>query len=502
MEKKDNKSNKLHYILLVIVLIIGVIIRFWGLGDKSLWIDEMYSYLFTYQKSIFESYNAMFSDLSPPIYYLILYLWMKLFGNSELMMRFPSFLAGIASIIVIYFSTKKIFNKQIALGAAILTGLSPVMLYYSQEARPYSLFALFSIINVSIWIELINKINNNDDLDSKTFLKYTIFSLLTIFTHYWGLVLVFFQILYLFVYSWLMKRKLKPLFITALRIFLISGYFFVCQYSLKTFSALLFNPVIPRVNIHNLNPFKQIFYENYIFLLIIIIFLLLNAKKVKTFIIRENITKKMASPLIYLFYIIILPVCVYLILDKTSSYLHPRHLIFTVPITCILISYIVFSFDEKKEWIKTSFLFGLSLTFLGIYLFTPQKIQNRTFTYYNKPKQEWGESTKYVIDNTDKDSLIIIYGSEYFYDYYFEKFNKNNKKLNIIPVFDEDLIDEDVINQKFKYFRTKYKKIYFYSIAILDIRVNKIKKSMEIAKTSCNHLEHRNFVNVNLYECY
>ncbi len=38
--KKEIKLNKIHYFLLVLVLIIGIIIRFWALGDKSLWIDE------------------------------------------------------------------------------------------------------------------------------------------------------------------------------------------------------------------------------------------------------------------------------------------------------------------------------------------------------------------------------------------------------------------------------------------------------------------------------
>jgi len=501
MEKQTHKSNKIHYILLGIVLIIGIIIRFWGLGDKSLWIDEIYSLMFSSQKTFLGSFLYMFSDLSPPIYYLILYLWMKLFGNSEFIMRFPSFLAGIASIIVIYFSTKKNFNKQIALGVTILTALSPIMLYYSQEARPYSLFALFSIITVSTWIEIINKINHGD-LESKNLFKYTIFSLLTIFTHYWGLILVFFQILYLFIFSVLIKRKLKPLSIASVKIFLISGYFFICQYSIKSYADILLNSTIPRVNINNLNPFKQIFYENYIFLLIIIIFLLLNAKKITAFITNEIKVKKQASPLIYLSYIIILPVCVYLILDKTSSYLHPRHLIFIVPTTYMLISYIILSFEEKKELLKIFFIFGLSLTFLGIYLFVPQKIQNRAFTYYNKPKQEWGESTKYITDNADKDSLILIYGPKYFFDYYFEKFNQKTKKLNIISVYDEDFINPNTLGQEFKYFRKKYKKIYFYSIAILDIRVIKIKKSMETAKNSCNHIEQKNFININLYECY
>lgn len=501
MEKKEIKLNKIHYILLVIVLIIGIIIRFWALGDKSLWIDEVYSYLLSSKKSIVECYNHMFSDLSPPVYYLILFLFIKLFGVSEFILRFPSFIAGVASIIAVYFLAKKNFNNHIALGTTVLTAFSPVLLYYSQETRPYSLFVLFSVFASFLWIKLINEVNNQD-LKSKTLLKYTVFSLLTILTHYWGGVLVFFQILYLFVFSFLNKGKLKPLLFSSIKIFAISGCFFICQYLSKAYSDILLNSGIPRVNIHNLSPFKQIFYENYGFLLIIIVFLLLNFNSVKSFIFKEISEKKLASPLIYLSYSIILPVCVYLLLDKTSSFLHPRHLIFVVPLAYLLISYIIFSFGREKELIKTVFILGLSLTFLGNYLFVPQEIGNRAFTFYKKPKQEWKESTKYLVENSNKDSVILIYGPEYFFDYYFKKFDKNSQNLNIVPVFDEDFVDKNTISQKFKFYKQKYKKIYFYSIAILDIRVSKIKKSMETAKTSCNHLNRKDFINVNVYECY
>ena len=499
MEKKDHKSNKIHYILLGIVLIIGIIIRFWALGDKSLWIDEMYSYLFSSQKTFFGSFVYMFSDLSPPLYYLSLYSWLKLFGNSEFMIRFPSFLAGIASIIVIYFLTKKTFNKQIALGAAILTGLSPVMLYYSQEARPYSLFALFFTVAVSFWIEIINKINNNEEPDSKTLLKYSVFSLLTIFTHYWGLIPIFFQILYLLIFSLIKKRSIKPLFIATINIFYISGFYLFFQYSFLKKYVVVLNPAFARVN--NLNPliqiFNQIFYENYVFLLIIIIFLLLNIKKIIAFITNEITVKKLASPLIYLVYIIILPVCVYLILDKTSSFLHPRHLIFIVPVVYVLISYIIFSFDNQKELLKTGFLFGLSLVFLGIYLFVPQKIQNRAFIYYNKPKQEWKEATCYVVDNTDNNSVIIIDRIEDFYNYYFKKYDKNISKFNIIV--DKQIFYKKGFNQKISEYRKKYRKVYIFSTSMLG--VEQIQDSIKTIKPSCPGLKQKKFVNINLYEC-
>ncbi len=69
-------------------------IRFWGLGDKSLWIDEIFSYIFSSQKTFADSLIFMFTDLSPPVYYIVLYFFIKMFGNSELY-EASSFLFGI-----------------------------------------------------------------------------------------------------------------------------------------------------------------------------------------------------------------------------------------------------------------------------------------------------------------------------------------------------------------------------------------------------------------------
>ena len=189
--------------------------------------------------------------------------------------------------------------------------------------------------------------------------------------------LVFFQILYLFIFSLQKKRKIKNLLIMSGIIFSVFGFFFIIHYALFNKLAAVFNTAIPKVN--NLNPFLQIanqlFYDNYIFFLIIVVFLLLNFKKVKRFIINEITINSLSSPFIYLSYIIISPIIAFFILDKYSSFLQPKHIIFIVPASYMLISFIVYSFDTGKELIKTIFLFSLSLTFLLIYLFLPQNIR-------------------------------------------------------------------------------------------------------------------------------
>jgi len=499
MKKRDFLSNKFDYILLASVLIIGIIIRYWGLGEKSLWIDEIYSNLFASQKSVFTGLLCILSDLSPPVYYFVLTFWTKLFGNSEFMLRFPSFLAGILLIPFVYLSAKKIFDKKTAVLATIFTSFSPSLLYYSQEARPYSLFVLFCCITIFLWIDLVHKIKDGEP-DAKTFISYTAASLAAILTHYWGAVLIGFQLLYLIVFSVRKKRELYSLITATLNIIFISGIFLFFQYVFLNKINAVFDLTIEKVSSGNplLPVFNLIFYNSKYFCFIVIIFLLFNIIKYKTLFKKEIWENKLASPLIYLTYIIIFPIIFYLVLDKFSAYLHPRHLLFIVIPAYILISRIISSIDAKKSLIINILVFSFCLVFLGVFLFIPKKINGRSFTYYKMPKQEWKEAAKYLIEQpVSNDSLIIIDRDKaFYYDYYFYRLNNKNKKLNII--FNKNLFNKNTIGREFSNYKKKYNKIYIFSTSMFGVK--NIENSLKEAK--CIHLRKKEFVNVNFYECY
>jgi len=494
---QTKNKDIIRYIFIASILIIAIVVRYWGLGEKSLWIDEFIAYSIAGKKSFIDSYIYMLAENSPPIYYLYLHFWIKTFGSSEFMLRLSAFIPGIIALPVLYLLAKKHFTKQTALGTLVLAALSPAMLYYSQEARPYCLLLLFSIISLFLWVALINQINEKDIKD-KVLVKYCIFSLLTIFTHYWGFVLVISQLFYLVLFAAVKKYSLHKIITSSYYILLPSIAYACFHYSLlDKYKAVIGN----YTRICSGSPleliFKQIFYNNYIFLLILIILILLNIKEFKNFILFEFYEKKFNSPVIYLSYLLILIISAYLFVDKYSPILHPRHIIFTVPIAYLLISYVLNSiFNEKKAAVFC--IFSAAIIFLGIYLFVPQKINDRYFTYYKMPKQEWKEASLYLLSQPlNKDTLIIIDRDRaFYYDYYLEKFSRKENKLNIVS--DQQFFRKGTIKDKVSNYLKKYKKIYIFSTSMLG--VDNIKSCMKTVK--CNNLKEKNFVNINFYECY
>jgi mannosyltransferase len=72
-------------------------------------------------------------------YYLLLRIWIDVFGASELSMRMPSVIAGVATIPLIYTLGKRMFGARSGLVAALLFAVSPMAVFFAHEARTFTL---------------------------------------------------------------------------------------------------------------------------------------------------------------------------------------------------------------------------------------------------------------------------------------------------------------------------------------------------------------------------
>jgi uncharacterized membrane protein len=91
----------------------------------------------------------MAEDYHPPLYSTFSFLWLRVFGDSELSIRVPPLLFGLATIVLTYVLARRWFGPEGALLPAVLLALSPVHVWYSQEARAYSFDAF--IVLFLIW---------------------------------------------------------------------------------------------------------------------------------------------------------------------------------------------------------------------------------------------------------------------------------------------------------------------------------------------------------------
>ena len=123
---------------------LSVLLRVQDFG-VGFWIDEGLSVGIS-DRPIGDIPDALRLDGSPPLYYLLLQLWMRAAGTSEEAVRALSVLFGVLAVPVAWWAARALFGTRSAWMAAVLAATSPFLTQYSQEARMYALTALLSLM--------------------------------------------------------------------------------------------------------------------------------------------------------------------------------------------------------------------------------------------------------------------------------------------------------------------------------------------------------------------
>ena len=166
--------------LIVVVLVLGIFFRFANLGQKVYWIDETYTslrisgytesefiqqvvdgqvrnikYLQKYQrlnseKTVVDTVKGLASEEPQlaPLYFIATRFWVQLFGDSVAVTRSISAVFSLLALPCMYWLCLELFESSLTAWLAVsLLAVSPFQVIYAQEARPYSLFVLITLLS-------------------------------------------------------------------------------------------------------------------------------------------------------------------------------------------------------------------------------------------------------------------------------------------------------------------------------------------------------------------
>lgn len=139
------------------VLVLGLIVRLIAI-DQSFWLDEATSGLVVRNYN-FSEILTVFSrgDFHPPLYYLVLKAWAIVGGTGEVWLRTLSLVFGLVTIYAVYLIGREVKDRSVGNLAALLMALAPLHVYYSQEARMYSMGAALVSVEVYFFLKVIGK---------------------------------------------------------------------------------------------------------------------------------------------------------------------------------------------------------------------------------------------------------------------------------------------------------------------------------------------------------
>lgn len=177
-------SKHQAWIKLTAILIFALVLRIPYLG-QSIWYDELWSTFIRLENWIRLGNNALY-DPHPPLYSILMFFWIRIFGDGEISIRFPPLVFGLMSVVLIYLLGKRYSDTRTSLFAAFLLATSLVHISYSREARPYSLVFFSIILSIYSFYKIVE-----DGSTRKWYLIYLVSCSAAIFSNYYAGIFVF-----------------------------------------------------------------------------------------------------------------------------------------------------------------------------------------------------------------------------------------------------------------------------------------------------------------------
>lgn len=397
---------KNKYPLLILIILLGLSLRLYGLNRQDYWMDEALGI----QDANSENINEMIEKLKvdqpvAPLYFTFLHYWLGFFGTSESSTRLLSLIFGTLSIILIFLCIKKLpmkdknkINKsnkiekidKVALLAAFFMAIAIPEIVFSQETRYYACFTFFSLLSTFFFLSIIR----DEKSRFHNYLLYLFSSIAALYTSYFTALLIFLHFsFFLFTKNKNIKTKFKKIFIVQILIALSFIFWlpiFLSQISVwQSFTKEIFLGYNLPVFISDLGLLILIF--PVIILVFSILILYIFNKKNSIIEKAIDFNDKNRYILFILFSIIYLVLLPFLIKSKIGI----RYLLFLFPALYFLISRQVYLFKKNMRILMILFLSFLFFSTLLIY-------------YTSTTKAEWKKTLNFIKKTKEGESGILI----------------------------------------------------------------------------------------------
>src|SRR5208282_3127666 len=164
-------------VLLVLLTLAAAWLRLLHLGGKSLWLDEGATVALARASWQHFAWVWWYGEANlQTVYFLLMRGWVH-GGLSEAWLRLPSALFGIASVPLMFVVARRLVSAGAALASAALLAFSPAHVYYSQEARSYTLTIFLVLMSSYFFVRAV------EEGRRKSWALWTVFSILAFYSH-------------------------------------------------------------------------------------------------------------------------------------------------------------------------------------------------------------------------------------------------------------------------------------------------------------------------------
>ena len=200
-----NISERFRPLIIAAICIVFILIRFWDLTSSCLWFDEIFSI-----HAAEHSWGALFSFVAqdlihPPLFYVLLKLWMSIGGGNLFWVRFLPVFFSIVALVPFLLLCRELKLKFWAIFVALsFFAVNGSLIKYAQEVRMYSLLLCLSLFSMWLFSRFFHR--------GKNIWLLTLINILLVYTHYFGWLVVLSEVITILVLQRIKIRHVLLMF--------------------------------------------------------------------------------------------------------------------------------------------------------------------------------------------------------------------------------------------------------------------------------------------------
>lgn len=436
--------------LLILIILLTSLISIYFLFVQSIRLDEAQS-IWMFTKSVPGMLKLTSQDVNLPLYGLIMHFWLQIFGVDIIRARLLSLLFFLLTLPILYKLIKESSNSDYAILTVALFSFSPFIIWYTSEARTYTLFTLITCLQQLYFLRLVRSNGENGKFG------FFISTVLGFYTHYFFIFLLITQLVYGISLRILKGKDFNKLLKRQIGLLILGGLFFSpwIYYVIRLGLAANTQPVIPPPNSYNVVQTFVNFTvgfqpQNIQSILIsmwplstIILFLMFTHKK-----------QKLVKNIEYYFLVSFLPIILVFIISFIRPIFLSRYLILTTPTLFFIIAWIILNNTKKVS-------FYLSILLLSI-MFGFTMSQNISAS--TPAKENYGTTSQYLNQYTTPTDIVAITAP--FTIYPIEYQYSGRAKLVTIPNWDRYIegpipeFDKQKLVEQIESYKTQYNRLF------------------------------------------
>lgn len=180
--------------------------------NESLWGDEGFSAI-AVQRGFFEMIGVVMRDTAPPLFYILGFIWVRIFGHSEIALRSLSMLLMVGASVFAGLTVGKISkNKILGVLGGFLAFFSPFLIPFAFEWRMYALLTF--TVSASIYFFAM-----------RNWKWYVVFSVASLYTHHFSIFTLAGQGLWFLIFEFDWKKH--GTYLKQLKPFLLIGALYI-----------------------------------------------------------------------------------------------------------------------------------------------------------------------------------------------------------------------------------------------------------------------------------